>query len=107
MDDEKEAPETGKPEKTGITEGVSNLVSATVNSISESVKAVASTITDRIKSTTPDPDQATPAPKTVEPEAAKTDEQLMASGDAAIAFEAVPAPVAPKQRGSKKPRVCT
>jgi hypothetical protein len=27
----------------------------------------------------------------------------MASGDAAIAFEAVPAPVAPKQRGSKKP----
>jgi hypothetical protein len=108
MDGEKEVPETDTPEKTSITEGVSNLVGATVSSIAESVKAVASTITDRIKSTTPDPDpdqvEPTPAPETVESGIAKTDEQLMLSGDAAIAPEAVPAPVAPKKRAaSKKP----
>ena len=75
MDSEKEVPETDTPEKTSITEGVSNLVGATVSSIAESVKAVASTITDRIKSTTPDPDQVepTPAPETVESGTAKTD----------------------------------
>ena len=43
------------------------------------------------------------AGETGETDEHQTDEQLMASGDAAIAFEAVPAPVAPKQRGSKKP----
>jgi hypothetical protein len=104
MDSEKEVPETDTPEKTNITEGVSNLVGATVSSIAESVKAVASTITDRIKSTTPDPDQVEPTPalETVEPEAAKTDEQLILSGDAAIAPEAVPAPVAPKKRAATK-----
>jgi hypothetical protein len=107
MDGEKEVPETDTPAKTSITEGVSNLVGATVSSIAESVKNVASTITDRIKSTTPDPDQVepTPAPETVESGIAKTDEQLMLSGDAAIALEAVPAPVAPKKRAaSKKPK---
>jgi hypothetical protein len=102
MDSEKEVPETGTPEKTSITEGVSNLVGATVSSIAESVKVVASTITDRIKSTMPDPDQVEPAPEAVEPEAARTDEQLMLSGDVAIAPEAVPAPVAPKKRAATK-----
>jgi hypothetical protein len=106
MDNEKEVPETDTPEKTSITEGVSNLVGATVSSIAESVKGVASTITDRIKSATPDPDKVepTPAPETVEPEAARTGERLMLRGDAAIAPEAVPTPVAPKKRAaSKKP----
>jgi DNA-binding protein HU-beta len=103
MDSEKEVPETDTPEKTSITEGVSNLVGATVSSIAESVKAVASTITDRIKSTTPDPDQVESAPEVVEPEAARTDEQLMLSGDVAIAPEAVvPAPVVPKKRAATK-----
>jgi hypothetical protein len=102
MDGEKEVPETDTPEKTSITEGVSNLVGATVSSIAESVKAVASTITDRIKSTTPDPDQVESAPAVVEPEAARTDEQLMLSGDVAIAPEAVPAPVVPKKRAATK-----
>jgi hypothetical protein len=102
MDSEKEVPETDTPEKTSITEGVSNLVGATVSSIAESVKAVASTITDRIKSTTPDPDQVGSAPEVVEPEAARTDEQLMLSGDVAIAPEAVPAPVVPKKRAATK-----
>jgi adenylate kinase len=102
MDGEKEVPETDTPEKTRITEGVSNLIGATVSSIAESVKAVASTITDRIKSTTPDPDQVELTPEAVEPEAARTDEQRMLSGDAAIAPEAVPAPVAPKKRAATK-----
>jgi hypothetical protein len=102
MDSEKEVPETDTPEKTSITEGVSNLVGATVSSIAESVKAVASTITDRIKSTTPDPDQVEAAREAVDPEAARTDEQLMFSGDVAIAPEAVPAPVAPKKRDATK-----
>jgi hypothetical protein len=102
MDGEKEVPETDTPEKTRITEGVSNLIGATVSSIAESVKAVASTITDRIKSTTPDPDQVELTPEAVEPEAARTDEQLVLSGDAAIAPEAVPAPVAPKKRAATK-----
>ena len=100
MDSEKEVPKTDTPEKTSITEGVSNLVGATVSSIAESVKAVASTITDRIKSTTPDPDQVESAPEVVEPEAARTDEQLMLSGDVAIAPEA--APVVPKKRAATK-----
>jgi hypothetical protein len=106
MDNEKEVPETDTPEKTSITGGVSNLVGAAVSSIAESVKGVASTITDRIKSATPDSDQVepTPAPEAVEPEAARTDEQLMLGGDAAISPEAVPAPVAPKKRtATKKP----
>jgi hypothetical protein len=104
MDDEKEVPEADAPEKASITEGVSNLLGATVSSIAESVKAVASTITDRMKSTTPDPDQVEPASGTVEPEPARTDEQLMLSGDAAIAPETVPASIAPRKRAaSKKP----
>jgi hypothetical protein len=104
MDNEKEVPETDTPEKTSITEGVSNLVGATVSSIAESVKGVASTITDRIKSATPDSDEVEPTPAivTVEPEAARTDERLMLRGDAAIAPEAVPAPVAPKKRAATK-----
>jgi len=102
MDSEKEAPETDTPEKTSITEGVSNLVGATVSSIAESVKAAASTITDRIKSTTSDPDQVESAPEAFEPEAARTDEQLMLSGDVAIKASGNAAAITAPMYGTKR-----
>jgi methyl-accepting chemotaxis protein len=105
VDNEREMPETETPAKISIAEGVSNLLGATVSSIAESVKAVASTITDRVKTTPPDPNEADHLSQSREPEAAGSDEQLPLSEDVAIALEAVPHPTErPEHVATKKPK---